>query len=87
MADLWPFLDLVFVGVDIDFRSIILGRDALIVLKVCKRIYHCKVQVKYDISNHPQNFGRIMALFRLSLCWCVDTGIRSITFAGMHWFN
>ena len=27
-----------------------------------------------------------MALFRLSFCWCIDTGFHSITFAGMHWF-
>ena len=61
-------------------------RDALILLKVCRKIYHCKIQVKLDISNHPQNFGRVMALFRLRFCWCVDIGFCSINFAGMHWF-
>ena len=46
-------------GVDIGFRSII--------LKVCRRIYHCKIQVRFDIGNgnHPQNFGQVMPLFRL----------------------
>ena len=28
----------------------------------------------------------VMALFGLSLCWCVDIGFCSITYAGMHWF-
>ena len=31
--------------------------DALILLKVCRRIYYCKIQVKFDIGYHPQNFG------------------------------
>ena len=57
-----------------------------LVLKVCRRINHCKIQVKFDISNHLQNFGWVMALFRLSFCWCVDIGFRSLTFAWMHWF-
>ena len=42
--------------------------DALILLKVCRRIYHSKIQVNIDIGNHPQNFGQVMALLRLSLC-------------------
>ena len=61
-------------------------RGALISLKVCRRIYHCKIQVNFDISNHPQNFGRVMALFQHSFCCCVDIGFHSITFAGMHCF-
>ena len=61
-------------------------RGALILLKARRRIYHCKIQVKFDISNHPQNFGWVIALFRLSFCYCVDIGFHSITFAGMHWF-
>ena len=72
--------------VDIVFRSITFCRDALILLKICRRIYHCKIQVKFDISNHPQKFGWVMALFRLIFCRCVDIGFYSITFAGMHWF-
>ena len=40
-------------------------RDALIILKVCRRIYHCKIQVRFDSGNHPQNIGQVMALFRL----------------------
>ena len=83
MAELWPFFDLVFVGV---FPINNLCRDALILLKVCRRIYHCKIQVKFDISNHPQNFVWVMALFRLSFCCCIDIGFHSITLAGMHWF-
>ena len=43
-------------------------------------MYHCKIQVKFDINNHLQNFGRVMALFRLSFCWGVDIGFCSITF-------
>ena len=58
-------------------------RDALILLKVCRRMYHCKIQVKFDISNYPQNFNW---LFRLTFCWCVDIGFCSITIAGVHWF-
>ena len=61
-------------------------RDALILLKVCRRIYCCKIQVKFDISNHPQNFGQVMAILRLSFCLYVDIGFHSITFAGIHWF-
>ena len=61
-------------------------RDALISFKLCRTLYHCKIQVKFDIGNHPPNFGWVMALFRFSFCWCVDFGFRSITFAGMHWF-
>ena len=72
--------------VDIGFRSRTFCSDALILLKVCRRIYHRKIQVKFDINNHPQTFGRVMALFRLKFCWRVDIGFRSITFAGMHWF-
>ena len=51
-------------------------------------IYHYKVQAKFDICNHPQTFTRVMVLFRLSFCCCVnDIGFRSITFAGMHIFH
>ena len=95
LAELWPFFDLVFVGVLILVSDNNFCRDALILLKVCRRIYHCKIQVrkiyhckiqvKFD-SNRPQNFGWVMVLFRLSFCWCVAIDFRSITFAGMHWF-
>ena len=60
-------------------------RDALILLKVCRRIDHCKVQVKFNISNHPQNLAELWSFWDLVFCWCVDIGFRSITFAGMHW--
>ena len=39
---------------------------------------------KFHISDHQQNFGCVMALFRLSFCLGVDMGFRSVTFAGMH---
>ena len=52
----------------------------------CSRIYHCKIQVKFDIGNHLQNFGQVMVLFQLSFCCCVDIGFKSITFAGMQVF-
>ena len=61
-------------------------RDALILLKVCRWLYHCKIQVKFNISNPLQNFGRVMALFRLTFSCSADIGFHSITFAGMHWF-
>ena len=35
-------------------------RDAFISLEVCKRIYHCKMQIKLDTGNRPQTFGRVM---------------------------
>ena len=61
-------------------------RDALISFKLCRTLYHCKIQVKFDIGNQSPNFGWVMALFRLSFCCCVDSGFLSITYAGMHWF-
>ena len=61
-------------------------RDALISFKLCRTLYQCKIQVKINIGNHPPNFGWVMALFRLSFCWCVDIGFGSITFGGIHWF-
>ena len=42
LAELWSFFDLVFVGGLILVSDC---RDALILLKVCRRIYHCKIQV------------------------------------------
>ena len=48
----------------------------MVLLKVCRRRYHCKIQVKFDINNH---FDQV------SFCWCVDIGFRLITFAGMHY--
>ena len=61
-------------------------RDVAIPLKLCRTLYQRKIQVKFDIGNHPQNFSWVMALFQLTFCSCVDFGFRSITFAGMHWF-
>ena len=49
-----------------------------------KGIYYCKIQVKFDTGNHPQNF---LALFQLSFCCCIDIGFVSITFALMHGFH
>ena len=40
-----------------------LGPSTLISLEVCKTVYHCKIQVKFDIGNRLQNFGRVVALF------------------------
>ena len=61
-------------------------RDALISFKPCTTLYYCKIQVRFDIDKHLPNFGWVRALFWLSFCWCVDTGFRSVAFAGMHWF-
>ena len=55
-------------------------RDALISVKVCRRIYRCQIQVKFDIGNHPQNFSRVMAFFRHSFCCFVYIGFHSVTF-------
>ena len=52
---------------------------------VCRLIYHCKIQVKFDINNHLQNFG-YGPFSTYFLLVCVDIDFRSITFAGMHWF-
>ena len=30
--------------------------------------YHYKIQVKFDVGNHPPNFGWVMAFFRLIFC-------------------
>ena len=57
-----------------------LWRDALISFKLCRPLCHSKIQVKFDIGNHLPNFSWVMALFRLSFCWCVDIGFRSITY-------
>ena len=51
--------------VDIGFRSITFARKHFILLKVCRKIYHCEIQVKFERSNHPQNFCRVIALVRL----------------------
>ena len=31
--------------------------SALISFKLCRTLYFCKIQVKFDIGNHPPNFG------------------------------
>ena len=72
LAELWPFFDLVLLVCWYWFPINNFCRDALILLKVCRRVYHFKIQVKFDISNHSQNCGQVMALFRLSfllVCW------------------
>ena len=60
-------------------------RDALISFKLCRTLYHCKIQVKFDIGNHPPNFGlaEFWPFFYLVfvVCFC------SIIFEGMHWFH
>ena len=43
-------------------------RDSLISFKLCRTYYHCKIQVKFNIGNHPPVFVWVMALFRLSFC-------------------
>ena len=88
LAELLPFFNLVFVAVLIlvSYQYFLHGCIDFIE-SVQKDIRdHCKLQVKFDITNHSQNFGWVMTLFRLSFCWCVDIGFHSITFAGMRWF-
>ena len=68
VSKLWPMgllFDLGFVCVLIFVSAHLLCRDPSILLKVCRKIYHCKMQVKLDIGNHPLNFGKVMALFIL----------------------
>ena len=65
----------------IGFCSITFAR---ISLEVCRRIYHCKIQVKFNIGIHPQKFGHVMALFRLSFCCWGKIQGKDITFEGMH---
>ena len=43
-------------------------KDILIAFKFCRTLYHYKIQVKFNIGNHPPNFGWVMALFRLCVC-------------------
>ena len=61
-------------------------RDALISLKVCRSLYHCKIQVKFEFGNHPPNSG-CYGLFRLSF-WLLGLDVRflSISAEGMHLF-
>ena len=61
-------------------------RDALISFTPCRTLYHCKIQVMFDIGNHLLSFGWVVDLFWLSFCWCVDISFWPITFARMHWF-
>ena len=82
LAELWPFFWLSFCC---SFPLNNFWRDALISIKLCRTLYQRKIQVKFDIGNHPPNFGWVMALFRLNFCWYVDTAFHSITFPGMHW--
>ena len=83
MAELWHFFDLVFL---VGFRywfpcnMVSFERDALISSEVYRRVYYCKIHVRFNIGNHPENFARVMA----SVCSCVDIGFCSVTFAGMH---
>ena len=69
LVELWPFFDLIFVVVLILVfaQQLLLGCiDFIGSLQKDISLYHCKIQVKFDIGNHRQNFGRIVALFRLS---------------------
>ena len=79
LAELWPFLNLVFmVGLRCWFPFKKLWRGAFISSEVCRQVCHCRIQAKFDIGNYRQNFGRVMALFRLSFCcWVnyVDTSL------------
>ena len=85
LAELWAFCNFVF-SFCCSCPLINLWRDALISFKLCRTLSQRKMQVKFNIGNHPPNVGWVMALLQLSFCWCVDIGFQSITFAGMHWF-
>ena len=51
--------------------------------KFCRTLYHYKIQVNFDIGNHPPNFGWVSPFFNLVFVvrFC------SITFEEMHWFH
>ena len=51
--------------VDIGFPFNNFCRDALILLKVCSRIYHCKIQAMFDIGNHPHFWHKLWPFFDL----------------------
>ena len=81
LAESWPF----FNSFCCSFLLSNFWRDALIQFRLCRTLYHCKIQVRFNIGNHLPKFGWVMTLFWLSFCWCVDIGFRSITFARLHW--
>ena len=43
-------------------------RNIWISFKFCGTLYYYKVQVRFNIGNHPPNFGWVMALLPLSFC-------------------
>ena len=52
-------------------------------------IYHCKIQVRFIISNHLQKFGQVMAflfylVFVLGVNYKEEYCFPSITFEKMH---
>ena len=53
----WHFAIFIFLSCVASFPLSNFLRDALISFKVYKSLYHCKIQVKFDIGNHPPNFG------------------------------
>ena len=60
--------DLVFVfgvkyKVNILFALNSFWRDAIITFEVCRIVYRYSKEVKFDLGNQPNNFGRIIALF------------------------
>ena len=34
-------------------------------MKVCRRIYHCKIQVKFNIGDHPQILAKLLPFLDL----------------------
>ena len=65
------FYDIVFaVGLRYWFPFNTFKRDVLTASEVCRKVYHCKIKVTFDIGNHPQNSGGVLAAFRLKV-YCV----------------
>ena len=62
------------------------GRDALILLKVCRRIYHCKLQVKSIIVIIRKILAELWPFFYLVFGVVLLLVFHSINFAGKHWF-
>ena len=44
----------------------------------------CWSQTVLESGSWGHSVLQTPALVRISFCWCVDIGFRSITFAGMH---
>ena len=54
--------------------------DALISFKLCRTLYHCKIQVQFNIGNHLPILAELWPFFDFVFVVCVCL----ISFEGMH---